>query len=141
MFGIGFPEMIVIAVVALLVVGPDKLPSLARSLAKGIFEMKSTMNQLKEQVVGDSGLDKAVSDFRGASQDIKKLLTDGANPPPMGGVQGPDNSKPEGVNSISDFSSVSGAAIDVDPEVIEAIRRKAREEEDAEKVVLPESST
>ena len=132
MFGIGLPEMIVIGVVALLVVGPDKLPSLARSLAKGIFEMRSTMNQLKEQIVGDSGLDEAVSDFRGASHDIKKLLTDGANSPPVGGVQGPDHSKQEEPNGISGFSSVSGAAIDTDPEVIEAIRRKAREDEDAE---------
>ena len=132
MFGIGLPEMIVIGVVALLVVGPDKLPSLARSLAKGIFEMRSTMNQLKEQIVGDSGLDEAVSDFRGASHDIKKLLTDGANLPPVGGVQGPDHSKQEEPNGISGFSSVSGAAIDTNPEVIEAIRRKAREDEEAE---------
>ncbi|MCW5206289.1 twin-arginine translocase TatA/TatE family subunit, partial [Desulfobulbus sp. F5] len=30
MFGIGFPEMIIILIVALVVVGPDKLPDLAR---------------------------------------------------------------------------------------------------------------
>jgi len=48
MFGIGLPEMIVILAVALIVVGPDKLPELARSLAKGIGELKKTMNQVKE---------------------------------------------------------------------------------------------
>ena len=47
MFGIGLPEMIVIFVVALLVVGPDKLPDLARSLAKGLFELKKTLNEVK----------------------------------------------------------------------------------------------
>jgi sec-independent protein translocase protein TatB len=41
MFGIGLPEMIVIMAVALIVVGPDKLPELARSLAKGIGEIRS----------------------------------------------------------------------------------------------------
>ena len=34
MFGIGLPELILIMAVALIVVGPDKLPGLARSLAK-----------------------------------------------------------------------------------------------------------
>jgi len=48
MFGIGLPEMIVILAVALIVVGPDKLPELARSLAKGVQELKKTVNQVKE---------------------------------------------------------------------------------------------
>ncbi|MCI5164622.1 MAG: twin-arginine translocase subunit TatB [Candidatus Electrothrix sp. GM3_4] len=50
MFGIGLPEMIVILAVALIVVGPDKLPELARSLAKGVNELKNTMNQVKESL-------------------------------------------------------------------------------------------
>ena len=50
MFGIGLPEMIVILAVALIVVGPDKLPELARSLAKGLGELKKTVNQVKENL-------------------------------------------------------------------------------------------
>ncbi len=50
MFGIGLPEMIVILAVALIVVGPDKLPELARSLAKGVNELKGTLNQVKENL-------------------------------------------------------------------------------------------
>ena len=42
--------MIVILVVALVVVGPDKLPELARSLAKGVNELKGTLNQVKENL-------------------------------------------------------------------------------------------
>lgn len=42
--------MIVILAVALIVVGPDKLPELARSLAKGVNELKNTMNQVKESL-------------------------------------------------------------------------------------------
>ena len=42
MFGIGLPEMILIMALALIVVGPDKLPDLARSLAKTIMELKKT---------------------------------------------------------------------------------------------------
>ncbi len=50
MFGIGLPEMIVILAVALIVVGPDKLPELARSLAKGVQELKKTIDQVKETI-------------------------------------------------------------------------------------------
>jgi len=47
MFGIGLPELIVILGVALIVVGPEKLPELAKSLAKGVAELKKTANALK----------------------------------------------------------------------------------------------
>lgn len=48
MFGIGLPEMILIMAVALIVVGPDKLPDLAKSLAKQFFELKKAAQSLKE---------------------------------------------------------------------------------------------
>jgi sec-independent protein translocase protein TatB len=48
MFGIGLPELILIMAVALIVVGPDKLPELARSLGKGIVELKKAASSLKE---------------------------------------------------------------------------------------------
>jgi TatA/E family protein of Tat protein translocase len=53
MFGIGLPELILIMAVALIVVGPEKLPGLARSLAKGIAELKKATNTLKESLQED----------------------------------------------------------------------------------------
>jgi TatA/E family protein of Tat protein translocase len=53
MFGIGLPELILIMAVALIVVGPEKLPGLARSLAKGIVELKKATNTLKESLQED----------------------------------------------------------------------------------------
>ena len=50
MFGIGLPELIVIMAVALIVVGPDKLPELAKSLGKGIVELKKAASTLKESL-------------------------------------------------------------------------------------------
>jgi Tat protein translocase TatB subunit len=50
MFGIGMTEMIVIAALALIVLGPKKLPDLARSLGKGFAEFKRATNELKSTI-------------------------------------------------------------------------------------------
>jgi len=50
MFGIGLPELILIMAVALIVVGPDKLPELAKTLAKQMVELKRAANTLRESL-------------------------------------------------------------------------------------------
>lgn len=44
---IGFPEMLVILVVALILFGPRKLPELGRSLGRSISEFKRASNELR----------------------------------------------------------------------------------------------
>jgi Tat protein translocase TatB subunit len=53
MFGIGLPELILIMAVALIVVGPEKLPELAKGLAKQLIELKKAANVLKESLRDD----------------------------------------------------------------------------------------
>jgi TatA/E family protein of Tat protein translocase len=50
MFGVGMQEIIVILVVALIVIGPKKLPDLARALGRAIGEFKRAADDLKEDL-------------------------------------------------------------------------------------------
>ncbi len=48
MFNLGFQELVVIFTLALLILGPRKLPELGRSLGKGIGEFKRATNEWKK---------------------------------------------------------------------------------------------
>lgn len=50
MFGIGWQELLIIAVVALLIVGPKKLPDLAKSLGKGFSEFKKATEGVTDEL-------------------------------------------------------------------------------------------
>ena len=63
MFGIGMPEMILILAVALIVIGPKKLPDLARSLGKAMGEFKKATSDLKESMQIDTELKEVKSAF------------------------------------------------------------------------------
>jgi sec-independent protein translocase protein TatB len=77
MFGIGLPEMILIMALALIVVGPDKLPDLARSLAKGLMELKKTAEGLKDTLAEEGNpLDEIRPDLEEAAKSLKNNLLD-----------------------------------------------------------------
>ncbi len=48
MFGIGFPELLVILVVCLVIFGPGKLPEIGEALGKGIRDFQQALKQAPE---------------------------------------------------------------------------------------------
>ncbi|MFH0809788.1 MAG: Sec-independent protein translocase protein TatB [Pseudomonadota bacterium] len=64
MFGVGFNELLIILVVALIVLGPDKLPELARTLGKGLAEIKRATGAVTQSVVTDSGLKETTESLK-----------------------------------------------------------------------------
>ncbi|HTR54786.1 MAG TPA: twin-arginine translocase TatA/TatE family subunit [Kofleriaceae bacterium] len=69
MFGIGGSEIIVILVVALLFLGPDKLPDAAKKISKGIRDIKKQSRILQQQIENDERIGGAIRDLKSALRD------------------------------------------------------------------------
>ena len=54
MFGIGFPELLLIMALALIVLGPKRLPDLAKALGRGLSEFKRATDELKQTFADES---------------------------------------------------------------------------------------
>lgn len=74
MFGIGMPELILILAIALIVIGPKKLPDLARSLGRAMREFKKATNEFKETMQIDSDMAEVKKAFYDINDDVKKSV-------------------------------------------------------------------
>ncbi len=79
MFGIGFPELLMILVVALLVIGPKKLPDLAKSLGKGLAEFRKATDDLKDTIYSQDTDNEVKAEQAAKKHQVAKL-------PPTSGI-------------------------------------------------------
>jgi len=64
LFGIGFPELVVIAFVAVLVFGPDKIPGLAKQAAQLLKQAKRFADSARDELRNELGPEFADLELR-----------------------------------------------------------------------------
>ena len=84
MFDIGFPELLMISVVALLVIGPEKLPETIRTISLWVGRIQRSFRNLRREIENEIGADeirtqlhnekimKDLEDVKNSMQDVKK---------------------------------------------------------------------
>ena len=66
MFGVGMPELIIIFLIALIIIGPKKLPDLARAIGKGLAEFRRATDELKANL----DMDDVEDELRGVQENL-----------------------------------------------------------------------
>jgi Tat protein translocase TatB subunit len=69
MFGIGMQEILVVLVIALVVIGPKKLPELAKSLGKGYGEFRRAFEEMKNTINVDVKTEEEKENIRRIHED------------------------------------------------------------------------
>ncbi len=89
MFEISFPELVVVCVIALLVLGPERLPGALRTLGLWVGRMSRTFSALKTEIEREIGMDEirrqlhneAVMDqIKRLEQDVRGETANGTKP-------------------------------------------------------------
>jgi sec-independent protein translocase protein TatB len=81
-FDIAFSEIVVIAVVALVVIGPERLPKVARTLGHMFGRLQRYVNEVKADINREMELDelrKLQSEVKSAARDFESSMTNAAN--------------------------------------------------------------
>jgi len=90
MFDIGFAELLIIGVVALLVIGPERLPEAARTASAWLNRIRRGFNDIKQEVQQELHNDAVMRDLRDTGSSLKREteafrenLTQGLSPPEL----------------------------------------------------------
>lgn len=80
MFGIGGGELVFIILIALMLFGADKLPDIARTLGKGMAQLKNATNDIKTEITNsvekhDFDIKSLKYDFQNEVQQVKQSVT------------------------------------------------------------------
>jgi sec-independent protein translocase protein TatB len=77
MFDVGFSEMVIVAIVALVVIGPEKLPKVARTLGHLVGRLQRYVNDVKADINREMELDelrKLKDEFQRSAQNFEQTI-------------------------------------------------------------------
>lgn len=118
MFDFSFTELLLMLVVALVVIGPERLPRVARTMGYWVGRARAVFNSVKKDVEREARLDEikdAERDFRRAEREFRRDLDPGLNEdatkPPGQGRRG-SGASPR--RSIADDSEPAGGRTDTE---------------------------
>ncbi|MFC1523565.1 twin-arginine translocase TatA/TatE family subunit [Thermodesulfobacteriota bacterium] len=107
MFGIGLPELILILAVALIVVGPDKLPDMAKSVAKQLIELKKVAGSFKDSLNDEFQKEQGGAPFDGLGSGDHE---------PLGSLPEPPRPQEESDQPENQDHAASTSQVQVEPE-------------------------
>ena len=76
MFDIGFAELLIIAVLSLLVIGPERLPGAIRTGAQWLNKLKRGFNDVKHEVQQELHNDAVLQDLRKTGEELQNQTSD-----------------------------------------------------------------
>ena len=96
MFDVGFSEMLMVGLIALLVFGPERLPRVAREAALWIRKLRSMATSVKQEIDRELQLQDLKESMDQRKREMEKmLLADNNSIKPAGDAKAEPNSKPE----------------------------------------------
>jgi sec-independent protein translocase protein TatB len=104
MFGMGMPEILMILAIALVVIGPRKLPDLGRSLGRALKEFRKATNEFKSSLNIEDDLSDVRRSFNEMNTDLKSTLSaaafgDKPKSPPEAETGTPPEAPPDSTNT------------------------------------------
>lgn len=130
MFGMGMPEILLILAIALIVIGPKKLPDLAKSLGRALNEFKHAANEFKDTMDLDNDIREVKKSFDDVEAELKKKNTIEIKPekaPPLNAEAQATENVPPPPASTGDQEETEDefyAATDIPAELMEAEEKK-----------------
>ena len=111
MFGMGMPEVLLILAIALIVIGPKKLPDLAKSLGRAMIEFKRATTELKASLEVDTDVTDIKKSFKEVDRSLKTAMDRAPSTAKSGAAEAKADASPAASNPSTDAAAPEPEAI------------------------------